>query len=150
MGYLLVLGVRAYVLPLGGEKNRHALWEGPKALMACLLAYSCSVTGLLSWQIATLLAFTHVPLLMMALPFKATSVYSWFMAFAMVVSSPARWASWLGIVTSQSSGTSIILQWVRWFQLSGLLNVPFMCLVSVPVHLTVAFVLFSTDSVSKR
>lgn len=145
-GYLLMLAVRVSVSTRGTEGLKCPSWEGPKTVMACVLAYYCSVTALLSWQVAAVLALTHVPLLAMARPFKRSSVSSWCVTLAMALSSPARWASLLSLVTAHSSGTGVILQWLRWFQLAGLLNVPLMCLVSLPVHLTVAFVLLTPES----
>lgn len=145
IGYLLVMAVCTCVSSQAGRRIWCTLWEGPKAVMACILAYSCSVTALLSWQIATVLALTHVPLIMMARPFKPKSVFSWCLAIGMVISSPAQWASWFDLVTTHTLGLRVLIQWSRWFRLSGLLNVPFMCLVTIPTHLVVAFVLFSPD-----
>lgn len=145
-GYVLVLVVRFCVPKKAGSHQRHPWWVGPKTVMACMLGYSCSVTGLLNWQVATVLALTHVPLLVAIRPFEGKQLSSWFMALGMVVSSPARWSSVLGWATANASGTSIVLRWLRLFRLSGLLNLPFMCLVSMPAHLTVAFVLFTPRS----
>lgn len=142
-GYLLILAVSMCVPKQAVRRQGRPFWEGPKTVMACLVAYSCSVTALLSWQVAAVLALTHVPLLSIVRPFRAKSWYSWCMALAMFVSSPARWSPILGLVTAQASGTGVVLQWLRWFRLSGLLNVPLMCLVAMPAHLTVAFVLFA-------
>lgn len=142
-GYLLVLAVRAFVPKEASGQQRHPRWVGPKTVMACMLGYSCSVTGLLSWQVAAVLALTHVPLLVAVRPFRGKHLSSWLMALGMIVSSPARWSSVLGWATAHASGTGIMLRWLRLFRLSGLLNVPFMCLVSMPAHLTVAFVLLT-------
>lgn len=142
-GYLLVLAVRAFVPKEASSQQRHPWWVGPKTVMACVLGYSCSVTGLLSWQVAAVLALTHVPLLIAVRPFEGKHLSSWLMALGMMVSSPARWSSLLGSATAHASGTGIVLRWLRLFRSSGLLNMPFMCLVSMPAHLTVAFVLLA-------
>lgn len=145
-GYLVVLAVRACV-PTPPMKGLNVpSWEGPKTVMACLLGYSCTVTALLSWQLAAIMALLYVPLLVMARPFKKRSVSSWCMVLAMIVSSPARWSSILGCLTAYSSGTGVVLQWLRWFRLSRLLNLPLMCLVLMPAHLTIAFVIYTPRS----
>lgn len=142
-GYILVLAVRICVPKDVSSQQRLPLWVGPKTVMACLLGYSCSVTGLLSWQVAAVLALTHVPLLVAIRPFDGQHLSSWCMALGIIASSPARWSSVLGWATAHPSGTGIVLRWLRLFRLSGLVNLPFMCLVSMPAHLTVAFVLFT-------
>lgn len=142
-GYALILLLCAIGPPKAVKRNRRPFWEGPKMVMSCLVGYSCTVTALLSWQVAAVIALTHVPLLTMVQPFQRKSVASWCMALAMAISSPAQWSMVLGWVTARASGTGVMLQWLRWFRLSGLLNVPLMCFVSMPVHLTVAFVLFA-------
>lgn len=147
-GYLLVFAVRksASTVAVTSKKMQRPPWEGPKTVMACVVAYFCSVTALLNWPVAAVLALTHVPLLAMARPFQGRSVSSLLMAAAMVMSSPGRWASILSLVAAHASGTSVLLRWLRWFRLSGLVNVPFMCLVSIPVHLTVALIMFAPQS----
>lgn len=145
-GCLLVLAVRKSVSTVATKKPQRPPWEGPKTVMACVVAYFCSVTALLNWPVATVLALTHVPLLALASPLKGRSVSSFFMAAAMIMSSPGRWASILNLVAAHSSGTSVLLRWLQWFRLSGLVNVPLMCLVSIPVHLTVALVMFAPQS----
>lgn len=145
-GYLLVLVVRVCVPKEASSQQRHPCWVGPKTVMACVLGYSCCVTALLSWQVAAIVALTHVPLLVAIRPFEGKQLSSWFMALGMILSSPARWSSVLGWVTAHASGTGVVLRWLRLFRLSGLLNLPLMCLVSMPAHLTVAFVLFTPRS----
>lgn len=146
-GYLLVLlAVRVCASKQESDQQRLPPWAGPKTVMACLLGYSCSVTALLSWQVAALLAITHVPLLVAIRPFQWKCLTSWCMALGMVVSSPACWSSVLGWATAHGSGTNVLLRWLGLFRLTGLLNLPLMCLVSMPAHLTVAFVLLSLKS----
>lgn len=145
-GCLLVLAVRKSASTVTTKKLQRPPWEGPKTVMACVVAYFCSVTALLNWPVATVLALTHVPLLALASPLQGRSVSSFLMAAAMVMSSPGRWASILNLVAAHASGTSVLLRWLRWFRLSGLVNVPLMCLVSIPVHLTVALVMFAPQS----
>jgi len=142
-GYLLVLIVRVCVSRQDFKQQRLPFWVGPKTVMACVLGYSCTVTGLLSWQVAAVLALTHVPLLAMVRPFQRNHSSSWFMALGMILGSPACWTSVLGWATAHSTGTGVVLQWLRLFRLSGLLNLPLMCLVSMPAHLTIAFILFT-------
>lgn len=145
-GCLLVLAVRKSVSTVTTKKLQRPPWEGPQTVMACVVAYFCSVTALLNWPVAAVLALTHVPLLALASPLQGRSVSNFLMAAAMVMSSPGRWASILNLVSAHASGTSVLLRWLRWFRLSGLVNVPLMCLVSIPVHLTVALVLFAPQS----
>lgn len=142
-GYALILLIGATGLTKTAKRTRRPFWEGPKMVMSCLVGYSCTVTALLSWQVAAVIALTHVPLLTVVRPFQRKSFTSWCMALAMTISSPAQWSMVLGWMTAHASGTGVMLQWLRWFRLSGLLNVPLMCFVSMPVHLTVAFVLFA-------
>lgn len=143
-GYLLVL-LAVRMCASKQEKNQQRLpsWVGPKTVMACVLGYSCSVTALLSWQVAAVLAITHVPLLVMIHPFQGERFSSWCMALGTVASSPVCWSSVLGWVTAHCSGTSVLVRWLRLFSLTGLFNLPLICLVSMPAHLTVAFVLLS-------
>lgn len=144
VGYLLVfLAVRMCASNQEKDEQRLPSWAGPKTVMACVLGYSCSVTALLSWQVAAVLAITHVPLLVAIRPFQWKRLSSWCMALGMVVSSPACWSSVLGWATAHGLGTSVLLRWLRLFRLTGLLNLPLMCLVAMPAHLTVAFVLLS-------
>lgn len=146
-GYLLVLlAVRMCASKQDERQQRLPSWVGPKTVMACVLGYSCSVTALLSWQVAAVLAITHVPLLVAIRPFQGKRLSSWCMALGMVVSSPACWSPVLGWASAHRSGTSVLLRWLRLFRLAGLLNLPLMCLVSMPAHLTVAFVLLSLES----
>lgn len=146
-GYLLVLlAVRMCASKQDTEQQQLPSWVGPKTVMACVLGYSCSVTALLSWQVAAVLAITHVPLLVMIRPFQGKRLSSWFMALGTVASSPACWSSVVGWATAHGSGTSVLLRWLRLFRLTGLLNWPLMCLVSMPAHLTIAFVLLSLKS----
>lgn len=142
-GYLLVLMVRVCVSKQEINQQRLPCWVGPKTVMACVLGYSCSVTALLSWQVAAVLALTHVPLLVMVRPFQRHHSSSWFMALGMIMGSPVCWSSALGWATAHGTGMGILLRWLRLFRLSGLLNFPLMCLVSMPAHLTIAFVLFT-------
>lgn len=142
-GYILVFGLRVYMPKKPGDQKRFPGWVGPKTVMACVLGYSCTVTALLSWQVAAMLALIHVPLLIAVRPFQAKSLSSWCMALGMMLSSPAQWSLILGGATANASGTRVMLRWLRLFRLSGLLNLPLICLVSMPTHLTVAFVLFS-------
>lgn len=141
-GYMLVFGVRACVPRQPSNQQRLPGWVGPKTVMACVLGYSCTVTALLSWQVAAVLALVHVPLLVAVGPLRK-SVISWGMVLGMIISSPAQWSSVLGWATAHASGTSVVLRWLRMFRSSGLLNLPLMCLVSMPTHLTIAFVLLS-------
>ncbi|CAM9185558.1 unnamed protein product [Ectocarpus sp. 13 AM-2016] len=145
-GYLLVLAVYLCSPRQAGRSQRFATWVGPKTVMSCVLGYACSVTALLSWQVAAVLALTHVPLILAVRPFQGKRLSSWCMAFGMIVSSPARWSSVLGWATARASGTSVVLRWLRLYRLSGLLNLPLMCLVSMPAHLTIAFVLLNQRS----
>lgn len=146
-GYLLVLlAVRICASKQENDQQRLPAWVGPKTVMACLLGYSCAVTALLSWQVAAVLAITHVPMLVVVRPFKVKLLSSWCMVIGMVASSPTCWSSMLGWVTAHGSGTSVLLRWLRLFRLSGLLNWPLMCLVSIPAHLTIAFVLLTSSS----
>lgn len=146
-GYLLVLlALRVCASKQENDQQRLPSWVGPKTVMACVLGYSCSVTALLSWQVAAVLAITHVPLLVVIRPFQGKRLSSWCMALGVVVSSPACWSSVLGWVTAHGSGTSVLLRWLRLFRLTGLLNLPLICLVSMPAHLTIAFVLLSLKS----
>lgn len=140
VGYLLILGIHAYFCRQDTQSRQLAIWEGPRAVMSCLLAYSCSVTALLSWQVAAVVAMTHVPLLIIVCPLERKSVFSWCTVFAMLVTSPACWSLLVGYLT-HTSRMGTILGWLRWFRLSGLFNVPLMCMVLMPVHLTIALVM---------
>lgn len=143
-GYILVLlAVRICASKPETDQQRLPSWVGPKTVMACVLGYWCSVTALLSWQVAAVLAITHVPLLVVIRPFQGKRLSSWCLALGMVVSSPVCWSSVLGWATAHGSGTGVLLRWLRLFRLTGLLNLPLICLVSVPAHLTIAYVLFS-------
>ncbi|CAM9625355.1 unnamed protein product [Scytosiphon promiscuus] len=143
VGYMVVFGVRACVPRESSNQKRLPAWVGSKTVMACVLGYSCTVTALLSWHVAAILALIHVPLLVAVRPFQRKSLSSWCMALGMIISSPAQWSSILGWAMAHASGTSVMLRWLQLFRLSGLLNLPLMCLVSMPTHLTIAFVLLS-------
>lgn len=148
-GYVLVAAVRLFVYPrrpAGKLVEGSTLpWEGTKMVMACLVAYFCSVTALLSWPLAAVLALTHVPLFVMAKPLSAASVArSCVMLPFMLFSMPTCWPWLLGAATGrESGGITVISQWLRWHRVSGLLNVPLLCLVSIPTHLTMFFVFIS-------
>lgn len=138
-GYLLVVGMMATMRRRGVGCS----WEGPKMVMACVAGYSFALTGLRNWPLAALLAISHVPMLAMARPFKSSSWMSWFALLSMLTSLPVIWPSTLAWLTRTSSGGAVILGWIRWLQLSGVVNVPLLCLVSIPAHLTATFVLLS-------
>lgn len=150
-GYFLVVAMRVLVSSKEGSKHLQGpLWEGPKMVVACVVAYFCSVTALLNWPVAMMLALTHVPMLGMARPVKAKSVASWCLLPTMLISMPACWPMLLGAATGGASGSDVVLQWLRWYRLSGLLNVPLLCLVSIPAHLTSAFILISPTGPVKQ
>lgn len=147
-GYLLVMAVRLFVYhrrSTGQLVEKSTLpWEGSKMVIACLVAYFCCMTALLSWPVAAVLALTHVPMLVTAKPLRAASVASWCVLPFILFSMPACWTWLLGAATGRGSGgIAVMLQWLRWYRVSGLLNVPLLCLVSIPAHLTTAFVLIS-------
>lgn len=144
-GYLLVVGIMATM-------HRHGVacsWEGPKMVMACVAGYSFCLTALRSWPLATLFAVSHVPMLTMARPFKASSWISWCVLLSMLTSLPVSWPPSLAWLTRTSSGGAVVLGWIRWYQLSGVVNLPLLCLVSIPAHLTATFVLLSPTAETK-
>lgn len=158
MGNLLVLAVRVLVHPRRSTSPRRISdtsaplrWEGPKMVIACTMAYFCSVTALLNWPLATLLALTHGPMVVMAKPFRLANPGSWCALPFMLFSMPACWPLLLGAATGRvSGGIEVILQWLRWHGVSGLMNVPLLCLLSIPAHLTVVFVLISPQGVTRK
>ncbi|CAM9269215.1 unnamed protein product, partial [Hapterophycus canaliculatus] len=142
-GYILVFGIRQWVPRQPSNQRRLPDWVGPKTVMACVLGYSCTVTALLSWQVAAILALIHVPGLLAVRPFQGSSFSSWVIGLGMILSSPAQWSTVLGWATAQASGASVMLRWLRLFRLCRLMHLPLLCLVSMPTHLTIAFVLLS-------
>lgn len=146
LGYLLVIALK--LLVCSGQKTTRdaetelAQWEGPGMVVACFVGYLCSMTALLSWPVAAILALTHVPMLVMASPLRAKSLAGWGILPLMLVSLPACWPWLLGFASGGGfdAGIATMLLWFRWYRLSGLLNLPLLCLVSFPAHLTAAFI----------
>lgn len=158
MGYLLVVAVRLLVHPrrstsprLVSETNAPLQWEGPIMVIACIMAYFCSVTALLNWPLAALLALTHGPMVVMAKPLRLSNPGSWCTLPCMLFSMPACWPLLFGAAAGRGSGgVEVILQWLRWYRVSGLMNVPLLCLLSIPAHLTAVFVLISPQGARKK
>ncbi|CAM9679440.1 unnamed protein product, partial [Discosporangium mesarthrocarpum] len=139
VGYLLV----AVMLWASRESGRTQAWEGPKAAAACLLLYVLIVTALLNWSLALIVTLTHVPVLVIVRPLHPRTPQFWAMLVVLGAATPPCLLWLLGIMTGYGNGHTVLLRWLRGYMMSGLMNLPMVCLVSIPVHLMGVYVLFS-------
>lgn len=134
-GHALVMLTHVVMSGFGGKCS----WGGPKSVMACVVAYSLAVTALLSWPLAALLAIFQVPMLTLSRPLPSLFRGG---PYLLMMSLVCAWAFLVPLVNGNGDG-DVLANWIRWYNLAGLINLPLLCLVFVPAHLTTAFVLSS-------
>jgi hypothetical protein len=129
---------------LGGGRNG----RGAKLGLIIMILYTCALSGLLNYALAVAFIAPLAPLLAWMKP----GPQPLWILLGSILTSPAALPLWLGFAAiggapSLAGSGQILLWWAQGWSDAGLINFPFLCLVALPAHMTLAYVAASSKAV---